>query len=172
MSEICYEVKRAKYANILIIILCAFVELLFGGVIIFFIISFVNKEYKSHNNPSTQLGIGIFCFVFIWLIFFAMILVEIYLIKEGKNQTDVYTAEKMYRKSGEKIIFELEYSKIETIKEGFFAYLYTFCIFCYEPIIKKNGKKGPKTIIEYYTKKDREKIKEIISQSSAFNLKQ
>ena len=159
------EVRRAKSINILLIILCSFTEIIFGGLTIWSIITILSEHFQLFDDLLAYIFLSIFSFT----IFIVILVLCIFLMYESLIQVDVFLEDKMYRKKGDKIIFEIEYSQIDTIKEGFFAFTYTFCIFCKEPIIKKNGKKGAKTLIEYYSRKDREKVKQIIASYFELN---
>lgn len=169
MFDFKYKVKRSKSIILFTWVLCAFVELMFGAVAVLLIVRLATGDYKTYNDPISQLCADIITISFSFIVILLLLSVCIYLSVETKKQVDVYTMDKMYRKKGDKIIFEIEYNQIDTIKEGFFAFTYTFCIFCKEPIIKKNGKKGAKTLIEYYSRKDREKVKQIIASYFELN---
>lgn len=78
-----------------------------------------------------------------------------------KKQVDIYTPEKLIRKRGDKIIFELPYDNVISIKEGAFDLL---AMQLKSHIIEANGKKGTRNFFEHYSRIDISRIKKIISE--------
>ncbi len=164
MSETIYEVKRSKSINIFMWILVFLWEILFGGFIIFVIISIVREDYKTFENPISQLAGDIVGLIFSILLFCLVMSIAIYLTIESKKQVDVYTENKMYQKIGNKIKFEIEYANIESVKESYFNCL---LLFCKKGFIKSKSKHivKPQTMyMEFYTQKDITKIVQLISE--------
>lgn len=150
-----FEVRQSRKMIILACISSGIAELIFGGLLVAVIISLLTDKSKSYNDFSGCVFLLCFCGV----LFIAFIIVIVYFILNYKYQVDVYTDDKMYRKKGERIIFELEYKNIISIRQGYDS----IYLFCKEPIIKKNGKKGPRTLYEHYSCADIYQIKRIIT---------
>ena len=93
-------------------------------IMLFFVELSILALYRiiCHNtvNISDYFGdiIGLcfssLCFTIITLMFVCILL-------QYKKQRDIYSTDKMIRERGEKIIFELPYKNIVSIKEGFFS---------------------------------------------------
>lgn len=76
-----------------------------------------------------------------------------------KKQVDIYTSEKIIRKRKNKILFELPYNNIVTVREGFesvFMVLKTH-------ITEANGKKGTRNFYAHYSRADISRIKSMIT---------
>ncbi len=156
-----YKVKQSKIIFILGCVSGIILFSFFFGFSIGMIVSVFVKDYTDEDKLGYVISSSIcFCFSIV------IIIILIYVIYIYINQVDVYMENKLVRKIKDKIVFELEYSQIKTIKEGYF----TILIFCEQPIRKANGKKGPRTIIEQYSVKDKNRIKQIIGNSITYNL--
>lgn len=153
MSEIKFEVKQSKRAVLLSCISISIFEIFFAGILIFICMSFISDKLNNFNNSAF---IFLVCFLSIFIIIF--IVLFIYILLNYFTLLDVYTNNKMFRMKGDKIIFEIDYKDIISFRQG----IESICLFCKAPIIKKNGKKGPKTFYEHYAIEDINKIKNII----------
>ena len=151
-----YEIRQSKSVFLLACLSAIIFELIFCGIAIFCIIDLYHFEELSYDEYLASIIILISCISFI----ITILIIIIYIVYNFINQVDVYTKNKMYRKKGKKIIFELNYRDIVSVKRGFLNSLY---IFCKQPIIKSNGKKGPKTIYENYSKNDIYKIEQLLA---------
>lgn len=140
-----YRVKQSKLIVILATISAVIFEILFLVFAIIFLLECKNKQLTSDEFIVYSLCSaisGIFALIILLIIF--------YVIITYIRQVDVYLEDKMYRMKGDKIIFELPYDNIISIKEGFNSIYF----FLKKPIEKKNGKIGPKTFYEHYSKFD------------------
>lgn len=90
----------------------------------------------------------------------------IYCIRKYKSITDYYMQDRMIRKKGEKILFEIEYKNIASVRQ---AYLGTLLLISKEPIYYKGKNKKFKTLVEHYRKEDIYRIKRIIGNGN-YNL--
>lgn len=151
-----YEIRQSKSIFLLACLSVIIFELIFCGIAIVSIIDLCNFEELNYDEYLASIIVLISCILFIVTI----LIIFIYIVYNFINQVDVYTKNKMYRKKGKKIIFELDYKDIVSVKRGFLNSLY---IFCKQPIIKSNGKKGPKTIYENYSKNDIYKIEQLLA---------
>ena len=80
----------------------------------------------------------------------------------AKRAEDKQEEFRMYHTRGNKIIYELEYKDVIAVREWLMD---TLMLFCEKPIIKKNGKIGPKTVWANYRKADRIRIMQIIAKN-------
>lgn len=149
------EVRQSKLIVLLCILSLCLFEVLWSYAIIAPLLDLLKNEYARIDDLVGD--IYLVCFGSIMFIAFAILM--IYLFYNYKVQIDVYAEDKMYRKKKNKIIFELEYKEIVSIREGILSTIY---LFCNKPIIKCNGKKGPRTFNEHYHRKDIKCIKKII----------
>ncbi len=155
----CETVLEAKQSKKMFVLACCAAWLFiafFLGICAFLVIKLC--DYNSLTFDEKILC----CLCLVYSLIFALVIlvIFIYIYYNYKHQIDIYMADKMYRKKGNKIVFELEYKKIVLIREGFLSSIF---LFCEEPIIKTNGKKGPKTLYEHYSIKDIFEIEKIIS---------
>ena len=157
MSDTIYEVRQSKKMVIFASISAGILELFLIGLAVMFLIAICGNyslTFDEYVICSLSLGFSI-----VFAIVIAIMLVHI--ILNYKYQLDVYMDDRMYRKKGDKIIFELEYKNIISMRQG----IESIYLYCKEPIIKKNGKKGPKTLYEHYPLNDIYRIKQIIASS-------
>lgn len=91
----------------------------------------------------------------------AVLCIIIYLLYRYKCQKDTYTETKLIRKVKEKIIFELPYENIISIKVCSFDLL---AMELKSYIIEANGKRGTRNFFEHYSRTDISKIKRIIAE--------
>lgn len=149
-----YRVKQSKLIVILATISAVIFEILFLVFAIIFLLECKNKQLTSDEftvySMSSMIG-GIFALILLIIIF--------YIIITFVRQVDVYLDDKMYRMKGNKIIFEIPYKNIISTKEGFNSVFF----FLKQPIEKKNGKIGPKTFYEHYSKFDVDYIIRLIN---------
>ncbi len=160
MAKIAFEAKQSKLMLILACIACGIFEIVWGGMLIFIIATWskgLRNDYFAY----------IFMLCFFVILFLAFIGIFIYLIINYKRQIDVYTGDKVYRKKGKKVIFELPYNQIETVREGF----HSIFLVLKKGIVKKSGKKGPRNFYEHYAEKDIYEIEKIISSYKTYNSK-
>lgn len=137
-----------------------------GGIFIFlFILSVIRLIHPLYPGKSetygyiTLMGISL---VFLAIFVFAMI----YPIWRYKCVIDIYKKDRFIRMYGKKVKYEIEYKKIVSMKEGLF---YTLYIICDGPIIPKGKKNGPRTLIGYYKKEERYRVKQIVGDCN-YNL--
>lgn len=135
--------------------LCSVVSIYFATMALYHV---VNDNYPIYSDHTT-LGIYLFCFSL--LVLFLFLAAEIYMIVIYKIQRDIFTTDKIIRKRGEKIIFELPYSNIITIKEGYFGLL---AMELKSHIVLANGKKGTRNFFEHYSRLDIHRIKGMITE--------
>ena len=154
MMQTEFRVKQSKLMIILATVSAGIFEILFLVLAIVFLLECKNKQLTSDEyivyGSCSAIG-GIFAFI--------ILIILIYIISTYFRQIDVYLDDKMYRMKGNKIIFELPYKNIISIKEGFNSIF----LFLKQPIVKKNGKIGPKTLYEHYSKYDVHRIIKIIN---------
>ncbi|MCM1546188.1 MAG: hypothetical protein NC033_04035 [Clostridiales bacterium] len=154
MAQTEFRVKQSKLMIILATVAAGIFEILFLVLAIVFLLECKNKQLTSDEYSvygASSVFSGIFAFIILIMI--------IYIISTYFRQTDVYLDDKMYRMKGNKIIFELPYKNIISIKEGFNSIYF----FLKQPIEKKNGKTGPKTFYEHYSKFDVHRIIKIVN---------
>ena len=149
-----YRVKQSKFMLILSTVAAGVFEILFLVFSIIFLLECKNKQLTSDEfavySMSSMIG-GIFALILLIIIF--------YIIITFVRQVDVYLDDKMYRMKGNKIIFEIPYKNIISTKEGFNSVYF----FLKKPIENKNGKIGPKTFYEHYSKFDVHQIIKIVN---------
>lgn len=144
-----YRVKQSKLMIILATVAAGIFEILFLVLAIVFLL-----ESKNKHLTSDEYAVYGLCSVFSGIFAFIILIIIIYIISTFFRQIDVYLNDKMYRTKGNKIIFELPYENIISIKEGYNS----VCFFLKKPIEKKNGKIGSKTFYEHYSKFDVHRI--------------
>lgn len=137
----------------------AIFEALFLTVAIVFLIQGLKLSDTSEDNT-----IHLLCSVFGFGFAVAILIVMVYIIYVFRRQTDVYTDDKMFRKRGDKIIFEIPYKNIKDIKQGFDSVFFILNT----PIKRLDGKAAPRNFYEHYAKKDIDRIIKIVS-SFAYN---
>ncbi len=154
MFENNLEVKQSKKIVILGCCSAGIFVALFLGLFIFFSI-------KLFDAPTTsdELIVSIINLTFCVTFTIVVLIILIYIIYTYICQTDIYTGTKMYRKKGDKIIFELPYEQILSIREGYCSLFFVL----QNGIIKSNGKKGPRNFYEHYSRADIHRIKHIIT---------
>lgn len=160
MPDNSYEVKQSKKMIIIACISAGIFELLFLGLGIYFICCF-NREKLTYDEKVLYI-LNIIIFI-IFAIIIAVIFITI--LHTFFFQLDVYLENKLIRKKGGKIIFEISYKDITSIKQGYDSLFMVLK----EPIVKINGKKGPRNFYEHYSEKDIKMIKRIIADSN-YNL--
>ena len=84
----------------------------------------------------------------------------VWLIYVYKKQIDIFDEEKLIRKRGKKIIFELPYSNIVEVREGY----ETLFMILKTHIIQANGKKGVRNLLSRYSRADISRIKRMITR--------
>lgn len=156
MDNVIIEVKQSKGMFIAACIACSLFEIIWGGMLIFVIASIENGRPVTNDDYFGY----IYMLCFFCILFIAFVFILIYIIYRYRLQKDIYTQEKMYRKMADKIIFEIPYSQIETIREGYCLIFFVLK----KGIVKTNGKKGPRNFLEHYSNKDISKIERMISQ--------
>lgn len=156
-----YEVKQSKKVVIMACISAGIFVLFFLGLSVYFICDYYAKEYTTFDEDILFYIVtcSFICFAIISVVAF------IYLIHSYKSQVDIYCENKLIRKKGKKVIFELKYDNIKAIRQGYDSLFFILK----EPILNINGKKGPRNFYEHYAKRDIYRIKQIIANSN-YNL--
>ncbi len=162
MCNIVFQVKQSKKI-ILLCIICGIIFELIGGLGIFLAVKGLIKNDSASFDDFVGNIYGL-CFSLCLSILF--IILSIYLIYNYNVQIDTYTNDKMCRKKGKRIIFEIPYKNIITVKHGFESVFFVLK----EPIIKVNGKKGPRNFYAHYAQRDIDRIIQIIN-SAYLNMK-
>ena len=153
MSEKKYEAKQSKRMVVIACCSAGIFLALFLALLIFFSIKLT--DIVSHDERIAY----ILCII-IWASFIAVILIIlIYLIYIYNKQTDIYLNDKFVRLINGKVIFEVPYANIESIREGIDSLFMTLKT----PIVKCNGKKGPRNFYEHYSRAAIHRIKQIIT---------
>ncbi|MCI8368143.1 MAG: hypothetical protein HFJ81_00715 [Clostridia bacterium] len=149
-----YKVKQSRLMIILATVAAGIFEIIFLFFSIAFLFECKNKQLTSDEYAvyimSSVIG-GIFALIILFII--------IHIICTFFRQIDVYLNDKMYRMKGNKIIFELPYKNIISMKEGFNSIFFILK----KPIEKNNGKIGPKNFYEHYSKRDVHRIIKIVN---------
>ena len=129
-----------------------FIALFIGLVIMF---SFAMVRAKTYDEYT----ISIFCIV--WAAAFAVIciIILVYIIYTFKKQVDTYKSDRFVRTVNGKVVFEVLYENIVSVRVGFDSLFITLKT----PIVKVNGKKGPRNFYEHYSRYDIHFIKRAIT---------
>ncbi len=153
------EVRQSVIAVAAAIISIIITEIIWGGSAIYLLIDFIKNEAGQYND-------GYWAYIFMLCCAFSMpilfIIALVYIIYCYRKEIDIYTDDRMYHTRGNKIIYELEYKDVIAVREWLMD---TLMLFCEKPIIKKNGKIGPKTVWANYRKADRIRIMQIIAKN-------
>lgn len=153
-----YEVKMSKKMVIMACISAGIFELLFLGLSVYFICDHVLQENITFDEKAAFYTSVCYGMVFALI----LAVVFIYILHTYINQVDIYCENKVIRKKGNKVIFELKYDNIKAIRQGYDSLFFVLK----EPIIKINGKKGPRNFYEHYSQRDIYRIKQIIAQNN------
>lgn len=125
----------------------------FIGMVIMFSFAMVGaKTYDEYVVFLISL-IGFAAFAVICIIILA------YLIYIYKNQVDIYKSDRLVRTRNGKVVFEVLYENIVSIRVGIDSLFITLKT----PIVKVNGKKGPRNFYEHYSRYDIHFIKQAIT---------
>ncbi len=151
-----YKIKESKKYFVLGITCGIFIQLFFLTICIFSCVKYVVEE----NRTFSQLSGYIFLIVFSIIIILLVLAGIIYAYWYYKFAVDIYQENSVLIKIKEKLIVEISYKDIVSIVEG---PMDSFTIFCKDWTKKANGKKGPRTFVRHYTKKDIHCIKKIIA---------
>lgn len=151
-----YEAKESKKYFILGISCGIFVQLFFLALCIFSCVKYVVEENRTFSQLSGYIFLIVFALIIILLIFAGLL----YAYRYYKLAVDVYQSDSVSFKIKDKLIVEIPYKDIVSIVEGSMG---SFAIFCKDWTKKANGKKGPRTFVRHYTKKDIHYIKQIIA---------
>lgn len=155
MNNVEFVARQSKKLFIIEVFSALIFEIFFCCLLIFSILSI------SYGRPKTTEDffgyIYMLCLFGILSVIFVILLS--YFIYNYKSCNDIYTFDKMYRRKGKKIIFEIPYKNIANIKYGFESIFF----FLKEPIVKINGKKGPRNFYAHYSKYDIDRIIHIIN---------
>ena len=133
-------------------------ELLFLGLSVYFICDYFLQENITFDEEAAFYT-SVCCGMVFALI---LVVVFIYILHTYIYQVDIYCENKVIRKKGNKVIFELKYDNIKAIRQGYDSLF----LVLKEPILKTNGKKGPRNFYEHYSKWDVHRIKQIIASSN------
>lgn len=156
-----YEVKQSKKVVIMACISAGIFVLFFLGLSVYFICDYVIQENITFDEKAAFYTCVCYGMVFATILVVAFI----YLLHTYKSQVDIYCENKLIRKKGNKVIFELKYDNIKAIRQGYDSLFFILK----EPILNINGKKGPRNFYEHYAKRDIYRIKQIIANSN-YNL--
>ena len=154
MTEIVHEAKQSK--RMIILACCSqgiFIALFIGLTIMFsfaFIGATTDDEYTGY----------LFCIVWSAATSAICIAVLAYLIYIYKKHVDIYKSDRFVRTVNGKVVFEVLYENIVSVRVGFFDSLF---ITLKTPIVKVNGKKGPRNFYEHYSRYDIHFIKRAIT---------
>lgn len=161
MAEVAFNVKQSK--KIFIAACCSAVIFIafFLGLTVFFVTKLFDLELTNDEYILCVISL-ISSLVFAVVV----LIILIYIIHNYRRQVDVYTEDKVYRKKGKSIIFEIPYNQIDTVREGFNSIF----LVLHKGIVKKNGKKGPRNFYEHYAEKDIYEIERIISSYQKYNM--
>lgn len=156
-----YKAKCSKKLIIFTVVcLIVFGGGIFGTCIVLAILGIINPvTFDQYTMDIFGLCFSVVCIGFV-------IFSITYCIKKYKSITDYYMQDRMIRKKGEKILFEIEYKNIASVRQ---AYLGTLLLICKEPICYKGTNKKFKTFVEHYRKEDIYRIKRIIGNGN-YNL--
>lgn len=154
-----YEVRYSKGMMICLTVLCIIGEMIFGGGAIYLMVKLLITEEISGDGY----GIMIMSACGLWLFFLIVLIVYIYILWQFIYDIDVYTETKMYRTRKNRILFEIEYNNILTIRRGG---IWSVCFFCREGYLKSGWNKGVKTFTAYYKRQDIYQIIKIISNKN------
>lgn len=156
MSEKYIEVRQSKKYTILTGI---------GALLIvaFLLMCFSLMLFKIISGLETRDEIVIVSISICTFLCFAISITVmfVFVMYTYKKQVDIYTSEKIIRKRKNKILFELPYNNIVTVREGFesvFMVLKTH-------ITEANGKKGTRNFYAHYSRADISRIKSMITLS-------
>ena len=127
---------------------------LFIGLLILFSFAFI--------NASTEDEYSVYLVCIVWAAAFAVIciIVLVYLIYIYKKQVDTFKSDRFVRTINGKVVFEVLYENIVSVRVGFFDSLF---ITLKTPIVKVNGKKGPRNFYEHYSRYDIHYIRRAIT---------
>lgn len=160
MAEQILYVRVSKTFFLLALISCLFMECFFGGLAIFSVYTLVKGEFSSPDMFSGMIFLLCFSLVLCVLLLIALC----YLIKGYKKQIDIYEQDRMYRKIGDKVLFEIKYKDMDqiTVKWG------AIYILCKKGYYKAGKKVISKVFSEYYTKDDIYRIRKMISSNNYY----
>lgn len=158
--EIKYEVRQDKFMFVFVIVSACLLVTFLMGISIGMVISVILREDYTNDDRLVFSLAAVIAFAF--ALVFSLILAKI--IYEYKNQVDIYTEEKLIRTMKGRVVFELPYSQIASVKIGW----HVIFISCERAIIQANGKKGLRTIYEHYSEHDVQRVKQIISESKGY----
>lgn len=157
MIENGLEVKQSKKI-VVFSCLSAFIFLsLFCGLLAFVVYRIITGRSADFEEITGNVFMVVFCAIVIAIITGILV----YIIVIYKIQTDIYTKDRIIRKLGNRVVFELLYENIISIKERYESVFFVLK----KPIKKVNGKKGPRNFYEHYDRTDIAKIKRIITDN-------
>ncbi len=152
------EIKQSKKIVISACISIGVLELFFAGLVTYFIYDYVTQKDVTFDEKAdfyTSVCSGMLYAIILAVAF-------IYILHTYIHQVDIYCENKMIRQMGNKVIFELKYDNIAAIRQG----IDSLFLVLKEPILKTNGKKGPRNFYEHYSKSDIRRIKQLITNSN------
>lgn len=157
MSEEFIEVRQSKIYTILSCFGALLIISFLAGLAIFSLYNIVNGDY-TNNEEQLYGNISVMCFSLMFILIITVMFV--WLIYVYKKQIDIFDEEKLIRKRGKKIIFELPYSNIVEVREGY----ETLFMILKTHIIQANGKKGVRNLLSRYSRADISRIKRMITR--------
>lgn len=152
MPELKFEVKQSKRMIIIASCSAGFFLVFFLGLLLFFSFAFI--------GASTYDEYVVFLISLVWSgsIIVIVFIIFICFIYRYNKQIDIYKTDSFVRQINGKIIFEIAYDNIISIREGFDSLFMTLKT----PIVKINGKMGNRNFYEHYSLADISQIKKII----------
>lgn len=153
MSEKKYEARQSKRMIIIACCSAGFFIMFFLGLLILFTFSLI--------GASTHDEYIVFLISLIWsgTMIGIILIILIYLIYKYNKQVYIYNTDSFICQINGKNIFEVPYKNIISIREGYDSLFMTLKT----PIVKSNGKKGPRNFYEHYSRADIYQIKRIIT---------
>ena len=161
MSDHNLEVRQSKTMTVLACISAVILVCVFTALTVFFIVKLTTEHNLTFDDNVT------FIFSAVTFAIFAAIIGIIlgYILHTYKYQVDIYTDNTLIRKKKDKIIFELPYENIVSVRKGW--NLIAFML--KSPIVRKDGKKGPRNFFEHYSEADIIRIMQIVGSPREYN---
>ena len=154
MEENFLKVRQSKKIFIAACIAAAIFECVVIGLTILFAVRLMIGSLVMMKEKS----IYIMCMLIGIIFSFVIATIWVYVLMVYNTQIDIYSDSKLVRKRRDKIVFELPYENIISIRQG-----YELIFFCLKSgIVKTNGKKGPRNFVEHYSASDIMRIRQLI----------
>ena len=153
MTEKKFEAKQSKKMVVIACCSAGIFVALFLALLIFFLIKL--PEIATQDERTAY----ILCIIIFAAFIGVILIILIYLICIYNKQVDIYKTDRIVRQLNGKVVFEVPYANIESIREGYDSLF----IILKTPIVKCNGKKGPRNFYEHYSRADIHRIKQMIT---------